>query len=123
MKGISGVSGAGPIFHRTLERTHKSKPATWFPKAEGIRRVTIDTRTSKKVTKDFDPKFVVSEWLSAGKTIPSAIPSDYDENGRALLPPAYRAWFESEQNLRRNKLALDPAAKTTVPLEVNRPRN
>ena len=30
MKNISGVSGAGPIFHRSLVRAHRDVAATWF---------------------------------------------------------------------------------------------
>jgi len=123
MKGISGISGAGPIFHRTLVRVHKSKSATWFPKPDGMRSVSTDERTGKKASPGFDSKFVVSDWLPVGKTIPSAVSSDYDEKGRAFLSPTYRDWFASAQNLRRNELALDPVAQNNVPLKIYRPRN
>ena len=123
MKNISGVSGAGPIFHRALVRTHRETPPTWFPRPEGGETVPIDTRTGKKLAPNQHPKFSLTEWIPPSSGIPSASPSDYDEKARAKLPSIYRDWFGSTQNLRRQELTLDQTATTNIPLEILRPRN
>lgn len=123
MKNISGVSGAGPIFHRSLVRAHHSTPPTWFPKPDGVRRVTVDQRTGARLLAGKEHPHAVSDWLPAGKVIPTALPTDYDKTGRALLPPVYREWFESPQNLRRNELALDSSAGNEISLKIHVPRD
>lgn len=123
MKNISGVSGAGPIFHRTLVRAHLDTEPTWFTQPEGGIAVTIDTRTGKGLLPMLHPKFSSVEWLPSGMDIPNASPSDYDTSGRALLTPVYRDWYESSQNLRRHELALDQSTTNSIPLEILRPLN
>jgi penicillin-binding protein 1C len=121
MKNISGVSGAGPIFHRSLVRAHRDTPPTWFARPEGGETVEIDTRTGKRLAADAHPKFSAIEWLPPGTGIPTAAPSDYDEYGRAILPAIYADWFASNQNLRRHELA--PAIGNDIPFEILRPRD
>lgn len=123
MKNISGVSGAGPIFHRTLVRAHKGKAATWYPRPEGGKTVIIDTRTGNRIAAGEDEENTATEWIPPDKDVPFASPSDYDEKGRALLNAAYREWFESKHNRRRNELALDEDAIKAVALEIERPRD
>ena len=123
MKNISGVSGAGPIFHRALVRAHRNTPPTWFERPEGGEAVETDTRNGKRLTPGKHPEFSAIEWLPPGTGIPSAAPSDYDESGRAFLPATYTDWFNSAQNLRRHELALDTAAGNELPLEIIRPRD
>jgi penicillin-binding protein 1C len=123
MKNISGVSGAGPIFHRTLVRAHRDTPPTWFVRPEGGEAVESDTRTGKRLAPGDHPEFSAIEWLPPGTGIANAAPNDYDESGRALLPAIYADWFASAQNQRRHELALDTAAGNEIPLEILRPRD
>lgn len=123
MENISGVSGAGPIFHRTLVRTHKDKPATWYTRPEGGRTVVVDTRTGNKIVAGEHERHSATEWIPPGKGVPFALPSDYDEKGRALLDATYREWFDSKHNRRRNEIALDVEAIKSVTLKIERPRD
>ncbi len=123
MKNISGVSGAGPIFHRTLVRAHRDVLATWFAKPEGMRTVSIDIRTGKRLLPITHGDFKERDWLPAGQSIPDAIPDDYDLDGRVLLPAVYRDWYESNQNTRRYELTLNPTAASEISLEILRPRD
>ena len=122
MKNISGVSGAGPIFHRSLVRAHRDTQPTWFARPDGGERVEADTRTGKRLPPCELPTFSVKEWLPPGTGIPGASPTDYDESGRAKLPPVYAEWYASEQNLRRQELVIDTVANP-VPLQILRPLN
>ena len=125
MKNISGVSGAGPIFHRTLVRAHQQTPPTWFPQPESIRYLTIDPRTGKEIghISPIRPIPSTKEPIPPDTTIPQASPTDYDSTGRAFLPPIYQAWFKSPQNLRHQELTLDTTAPNTTPLKILRPLN
>lgn len=122
MKNISGVSGAGPIFHRTLVRAHRDTPPTWYPDPSPDYTI-IDTRTGKMIAPGTHTDFAWFEHTSPGHSIPAASPDDYDEQGRAKLPPIYRAWYESSQNQRRHELALDTAAIDVTPLKILSPRD
>jgi penicillin-binding protein 1C len=123
MKNISGVSGAGSIFHRSLVRAHRDTPPTWFARPEGGETVETDIRTGKRLAPGAHPEFSATEWLPPGSGIPGAAASDYDESGRAMLPPIYADWFASTQNQRRQDLALDLAVANEIPLEILRPRD
>lgn len=122
MKNISGVTGAGPIFHRTLVRVHRDTPPTWYPDPSPDYTI-IDTRTGKMIAPSTHAEFAYSEHTLPSQSIPAASPSDYDEKGRAKLPPMYREWYESSQNLRRHELALNTAPGNEIALEIIRPRD
>ncbi len=121
MKGISGVAGAGPIFHRTMLRLHRDKPASWFPRPPGLLDIRIDPRNGKSFAPDDeDPRFIRE--IAPAERVPSpAVAADYDAQGRALLGPAYAAWFESPYNQRRGELAMDPAPPVIEPLRIITP--
>lgn len=123
MKGLSGVSGAGAIFHRSLVRAHREKIPTWYPRPGGGRIVEIDIRNGKGMLDGVDPKFSVTEWIPPSTGIPAAPASDFDPHGRAMLPPIYGDWFASEKNLRRHELAMDDEAENNIPLQIRSPRN
>ena len=121
MKGISGVSGAGPIFHRTMLRVHRDKPPTWFPRPNGITDVWIDTRTGKLAAADPANPHVRRDLVPSDEMPPSAAPGDYDPDGKVLLDPVYTAWFASRHNLRQRELAMNPAPTRVEPLRIITP--
>ncbi len=123
MKNISGVSGAGPVFHRSLVRAHRDTPPTWFARPEGGETVVMDTRTGNRLAPGDHPAFSSKEWLPPGTGIPSATDSDYYASGRAKLPAIYADWYASAQNLRRHELVIDASAANRVPLQILRPLN
>ncbi|MES2659898.1 MAG: penicillin-binding protein 1C [Verrucomicrobiota bacterium] len=119
MKGISGIDGAGPIFHRAMLRLHKDIQPIWFDRPNGIIDITIDPRNGRLVPAD--AKFSRKDLASNDQLPLYATPADYDATGKALLDPTYAAWFASRHNLRRNELALDPAAIAREPLRIISP--
>ncbi len=124
MKGISGISGAGPIFHRSMLRLHRDHPASWFPLPEGLAEIIIDSRNGKITTADLANRHLRRDLAPTGQFPPTAVPTDYENGqatGKALLDPTYAAWFESPHNQRRHELALDPAPRLIEPLKIITP--
>ncbi len=119
MKGISGIDGAGPIFHRTLLRLHRDTAPTWFPRPAGLADITIDPRNGKRVTAS-TPN-AIHDLAPADHLPPAAIAADYDPSGKALLDPTFAAWFASDKNTRRNQLAIDPQKIAREPLRILSP--
>jgi penicillin-binding protein 1C len=116
MHGITGVSGAAPIFHEIMVKLRDRYGASWYHEPSGIRHGHIDPLTGHQVS---------SEQSRAVREIyvfepESARPEDYDAAGRVRLPEEYRAWVESDQNTLGDLLAggrqvkhlriLEPAA-------------
>lgn len=121
MKGISGISGAGPIFHRAMLRLHRDQEPTWFPRPQEIIDVAIDTRTGKQILDATGNSHVVKDIVPAELAPPAATGADYDSGSRALLDPSYTAWFTSSHNHRQGELALDPAPERLEPLKIITP--
>jgi penicillin-binding protein 1C len=122
MKGITGVTGAAPIFHRVMAGLHRQRPPRDFARPPDMVDFTIDARTGKRLA-GLDPSnpHARREVAPAGRIPPPAARADYAEDGRALLPPLYQTWFASRHNLRRGELAPDPSPALIEPLRVITP--
>ena len=123
MKGISGVSGAAPIFHRAMLRLHRDHPPTWFQRPKDLVDITIDSRNGKLIPADSKNPHLRRDLVPPDRIPPVATAADYDASGKALLDPTYTAWFQSRHNLRRGELALDPAPALLEPLKIITPAN
>ena len=121
MKGISGVAGAGPIFHRAMLRLHQNHPPTWFTRPKNLREITIDPRNGKLVSSDPNNRNARNDLAPYDQIPPAATAADYDASGKSLLDPTFTAWFTSPHNLRRHELALDPAPALLAPLTIISP--
>ena len=119
MKGISGIAGAGPVFHRTMLRLHKDTAPTWFARPEGLIDITIDPRNGKLVPAA--TKNARKDIASQDQLPPYAAATDYDSTGKALLDPTYAGWFASRYNLRHHELAIDATAPARESLRIISP--
>ena len=141
MKGLSGVAGAGPVFHRTMLRLHRDAEPEWLERPAGLVEVALDPLTGKSM--------VDGRWQMADKNAkgneelrpsishpPSTIyhlpsdrlplassPSDRDAEGRVLLDSSYSEWFASEHNRRRSQFALAVDRPAELPLRILAPRD
>ena len=127
MKGLSGVAGAGPVFHRTMLRLHRDVKAEWLERPAGLVEVALDPLTGKRMV---DLSFVASAKKDGGPVLlPSdrlplaSSPSDRDAEGRVLLDSSYAEWFASEHNRRRSEFALAVDRPAELPLRVLAPRD
>jgi len=106
IKGLSGVAGAGPIFHRTMVRVQRDSVPGWTERPASITTVEVDRRTGRSLpaTVSSIPPFVES--CPVDRLPPPASADDYDADGHALLDASYAEWFAGTDNRRQNEFAL-----------------
>jgi penicillin-binding protein 1C len=108
MRGISGVTGAGPIFRKTMLALHRDHPPAWSDQPGGLVRMIIDTRTGHRfATPPAHGTPHTAHELCPADRLPLPVNSaDYDADGKAILARDYDAWFASADNLRRDHFTL-----------------
>uniref|UniRef100_UPI00186791FC penicillin-binding protein 1C n=1 Tax=Luteolibacter marinus TaxID=2776705 RepID=UPI00186791FC len=117
MKGLSGVAGAGPIFHRTMERLHRNHPPAWPARPEGLVEVALDPLTGKRAAgghRELVPSDRLPFFSSA---------ADRDESGRVVLDASYTEWLGSEHNRSRSRFVLATGRPAETPLRILAPRD
>ena len=134
MKGLSGVAGAGPVFHRTMLRLHRDEEPQWLERPPGLVEVALDHLTGKKMVASesqgtmtssstiHDPQSTI-HLLPADRLPLASSPSDRDAEGRVLLDSSYSEWFGSEHNRRRSQFALAMDRPAELPLRILAPRD
>ena len=123
MQGISGVAGAGPIFHQTMLKLHRSQKPAWFNRPPDLVEISIDSRIGKSAPSTLSPTYLRHDLAPRDQLPAPAIPTDYDPSGKALLNHTFTEWFRSRHNLRRQDFALDTRPATTEPLRIITPAN
>jgi penicillin-binding protein 1C len=127
MRGITGVTGAAPIFREVMLHVHEERGTSWYRTPAGIGHCWIDPLTGREVAKD---RARASQELFAFRP-PLARPEDYDCANRARLPAEYSAWLASNQSTsvpllpsRANRLRiLQPAPGSFYFLDPDIPAN
>ena len=118
MKDVSGVSGAGPIFHRVMvDCAHGADPG--FPDTkQGLVRVRIDKRNGLlwPETPEISSTWARDEWAFPDRLPREASSANYDAQGNALLGSEYTDWFLHFQAANKDGLVLDP---TMLPTQEN----
>jgi penicillin-binding protein 1C len=94
MRGITGVTGAAPIFREIMLHLHEQHGTSWYRAPPGIDRCWIDPLTGREVAKDHARAV---EEIFAFRPEP-ARPEDYDSTNRVRLPAEYNTWLASNQN-------------------------
>lgn len=135
MQGISGISGAGPIFHRVMLRMqeYNGAPLSFPACPQGLSKVEIDTRTGTRADARTPHTCRATELATAEQL--AALPTPLlDAKGRAILDSRYAEWFPRRGNPRlfaldatastgRRPTILIPAHGTTVVLDPTLPHN
>ncbi len=119
MDHVSGVSGAGPIFHRSMVAAHEGIAPRWFEKPVEVVDVTVDPRTGRMNPHE---GALVSQELCLQESPPSlSLSYDYDESGRVLLDETYAEWLASDHNRRRQEFAPRAEQFSQEPLRIIAP--
>ena len=106
MRGISGVTGAAPIFKATMLRLHEDHTPSWFKKPSNMKLCHIDPHTGKRHSQ---PSQTTIPLTLPNTHIPlAAKPSDYDSKGRVYLDSAYTEWHNKEADQSRFTLHATP---------------
>jgi penicillin-binding protein 1C len=107
MRGITGVTGAAPIFHEIMMKLHERYGTSWYQAPPGIEQCYIDPLTGHRVSAD-QPRAVEEIYAFAPEPARS---EDYDSADRVRLSEVYQAWIESDQNTLGDLLAGGRPAK------------
>lgn len=115
MAGISGVSGAGPIFQRTMLALHQDKEAHFPKRPTSITPLSIDERTGHHypIPPDLATPYHKKE-LCPREHLPLPVSTqDYDQKNRALISQEYAPWFNSPDNTKSHAFALTDSKPVT----------
>lgn len=123
IKGLSGVAGAGPIFHRTMVRAQRDHPPGWPTRPSDLVTVQVDPRTGKTLSASFPRVSSVTEICQAEQLPLPAISTDYDPTGRAILDSTYAEWFGSSENRRQSSFSLATERPSAETLKILAPLN
>lgn len=136
MQHVSGITGAGPIFHRVMLRLqdYNGAPLTFVPRPDGLTEVEVDSRTGTLAT-ETTPRTCRATDLATAEQLAALPPAPAtDEKGRVILDSRYAEWFPRHANKRhfaldataatgRRPTILIPAHGTTVVLDPTLPNN
>lgn len=100
MEGISGVTGAGPIFHDVFIALHERRGTSWYEMPKDAVKAKIDPRNGHRINPQLPSPRLSREETFFGDKLPTvAKPSDYEaKTGRAWLAPEYATWVRSRDN-------------------------
>jgi penicillin-binding protein 1C len=104
LKGLSGVAGAGPIFHRAMLAAQAGTEPRWFERPETITAIDIDSRTGRRVNPG--TAGARSEFSLASHLPLYASPGDYSAEGQVWLDSSFSEWFQSIHNHRKGEFAI-----------------
>lgn len=121
MRGISGVTGAGPIFHAAMIRLHQDHTPSWYDSPEGMLRCHIHTQTGKRLPKATEN--TISLVLPTDQLPLTDHSSDYDVDGKIRLDARYTDWISSAADQARFVLTDDSSspAHQHLPLHILSP--
>jgi penicillin-binding protein 1C len=105
MQGVSGASGAAPVFHRIMARLHEHDPPRWPERPAAILTARIDSRTGRLPAENAPAPWHREEFFASFP--PPARPADLAADGRAVLDEQpWGAWFRSAANDRASAFVL-----------------
>ena len=115
MQNISGVTGAGPIWHDFMEAAHRGKPVSWFTRPDGLRSVQVCDLSGLLPTPSC--AHTRAEWFIAG-TEPTA--QDTWHTGAQLnLPVPLREWAREQGWPLANSewgLGIGESSQSSIPI-------
>lgn len=96
MREVSGVTGAGPIFHGIMDHLRSARGTSWYRVPPEMVERKIHPLTGKQLASD-DSRAIRERFL-AHRLPPEESRQDYDQAGKVRLGPEYAQWFQSGEN-------------------------
>lgn len=95
MKGISGVTGAGPVFHKIMLELHKNRSPQWLSRPDDVIAITVDPYTGKRVHPNH-PRFpqIIHTYANKQHLPGVANYEDYSGLGQVYLDDRFTQWLE-----------------------------
>jgi penicillin-binding protein 1C len=124
MSNVSGVTGAGPIFRDIMMWLHEKHGTTWYAEPAGLVRAKIDPRNGKRLdAASPTSRSNREDVFLAGTLPPSASASDYDGEGRAILPPEFSHWISQGEHWLTGLVTAKPngSGRTALPPRILTP--
>ncbi|MCL4103664.1 UNVERIFIED_CONTAM: hypothetical protein GTU68_059743 [Idotea baltica] len=126
LQNVSGVSGAGPIFHDIMERLHEKTEPSWYEEPDRLLEAEIDELNGKRVNESLalHPKKTRTEFFRPEFLPPRGRSDEYNAEGLTRLPNEYSNWLADEGcQLQSAATALKTKriAKKTDPLKILSP--
>ncbi len=110
MQGVSGVTGAGPIFRDIFTYLDTRQRQSWPARPSSLVEVRVDSLTGLPVPKEWlGRRTAVLEKFRAEAAPREPELDRYDHEGRVLLPPLYAQWLAGPDNWLGNDAAVAPA--------------
>jgi penicillin-binding protein 1C len=100
MRGVSGVTGAAPIFRDIFTWLDARWPSPWIERPPEVIEMEVDALTGKPRPSRLAGRrpVVVEKFLRENAPAANAGESHYDNEGRVLLPRRYAAWLAGPDN-------------------------
>ncbi|MEN8865967.1 MAG: penicillin-binding protein 1C [Akkermansiaceae bacterium] len=108
MAGISGVTGAGPIFHRAMLALHQDTRPAFPSPPNSLTSITVDERTGHHfpLSPSEGTPYQKLEFCPKEQLPLPVSNQDYHPDKRALLSLAYANWYQSDDNVKSHAFAL-----------------
>lgn len=123
MRGVSGVTGAAPIFRDIFSWLESRFPSDWFPQPPDILNLVVDSMTGLPVSPGAPEKDTRIEEKFRRELLPA--PSEkplYDGAGRLVLPSEYAAWLAGPDNwLGKAAVAVPPSTNAQADWRITSP--
>ncbi len=128
MRGVSGISGAGPILHDLFVWLRERRGVSWYDRPAAIATARVHPVLGKRLPDDPAalPPAARREWergveecFLADQPPPLAGADDFDAQGRLKLPATYAEWLASGDNRLGNRAV---ARALTARLRITWPR-
>jgi penicillin-binding protein 1C len=122
MRGVSGVSGAAPIFRDIFSWLDTHFPVPWYPQPPTILVREVDPLTGLPVPSALSGRRPsVREKFRRDLAPNRADPMLYDAQGRVLLPAEYHAWLAGPENVLGTANAAPGPLRTDQPWRITSP--
>ena len=101
-----------------FEHLQKTRGTSWYPQPASIRSYPVEPLTGNLVAADHHG----ASWEKCLRAPDPALPSDYDAQGRVMLPAVFADWLASPANTLGTLVSSSSSSsKTTAPLEILEP--